>query len=156
MADLIRTAQYFKVQIADKPGTLAGALAPLRDAGVNLLAVHAFPRSRRTQVDVVPEDPTAFKNIAKMHELKMQGPKMCLLVDGDDRPGALADLTDRLGSAKINMIAVTGLCCRTGTLRRHSMGQARGYEKSSQSFRHRTELATYVRRNKKLSGVISA
>ena len=46
MADLIRTAQYFKVQIADKPGTLAGALAPLREAGVNLLAVHAFPRSR--------------------------------------------------------------------------------------------------------------
>jgi len=39
---------------------------------------------------------------------------MCLLVDGDDRPGALADLTDRLGSAKINMIAVTGLCAGQG------------------------------------------
>ena len=115
MADVIRTAQYFKVQIADKPGTLADALVPLRrDAGVNLLAVHAFPRSRRTQVDVVPEDPTAFKNIARMHELKVQGPKMCLLVDGDDRPGALADLTDRLGSAKINLIAVTGLCAGQG------------------------------------------
>ena len=33
MADLIRAAQYYKVQIADKPGTLAGALAPLSDAG---------------------------------------------------------------------------------------------------------------------------
>jgi len=114
MADLIRTAQYFKVQIADKPGTLAGALTPLRNAGLNLLAVHAFPRSRRTQVDVVPEDPTAFKNVAKEHKLKMQGPKLCLLVDGDDRPGALADLTDRLGSAKINMTAVTGLCAGQG------------------------------------------
>ena len=89
-------------------------LAPLREAGVNLLAVHAFPRNRRTQVDVVPEDPTAFKNVAKAHKLKMQGPKMCLLVDGDDRPGALADLTDRLGSAKINMIAVTGLAAGQG------------------------------------------
>ena len=114
MADLIRTAQYFKMQIADKPRALAGALAPLREAGVNLLAVHAFPRSRRTQVDVVPEDPTVFKNIAKMHKLKVQGPKMCLLVYGDDRPGALADLTDRLGSAKINMIAMTGLCAGQG------------------------------------------
>lgn len=71
MADVIRTAQYFKVQIADKPGTLAGILAPLREAGGNLLAVHAFPRSRRTQVDVVPEDPTAFKN--KKEEEKGSG-----------------------------------------------------------------------------------
>ena len=114
MADLIRTAQYYKVQIADKPGTLAGALAPLREAGVNLLAVHAFPRSRRTQVDVVPEDVTAFKDVAKAHKLKIQGPKMCLLMEGDDRPGALEDLVDRLGSAKINMIAVTGLAAGQG------------------------------------------
>jgi len=114
MADMIRTAQYFKVQIADKPGTLAGMLAPLREAGANLMAVHAFPRNRRTQVDVVPEDPTAFKNIAKEHKLKMQGPKMCLLLDGDDRPGALTDLTDRLGSARINLTAVTGLTAGQG------------------------------------------
>ena len=114
MADVIRTAQYFKVQIGDKPGTLADVLAPLRDAGVNLLAVHAFPRSRRTQVDVVPEDPTAFKAIVKAHKLKVQGPKTCLLVDGDDRPGALADLTDRLRLAKINIISVTGLCAGQG------------------------------------------
>ena len=114
MADVIRIVPYFKVQIADKPGTLAGALAPLREAGVNLLAVHAFPRNRRTQVDVVTEDPTAFKNVAKAHKLKMQGPKMCLLVDGDDRPGALADLTDRLRLAKINMTAMTGLCAGQG------------------------------------------
>jgi hypothetical protein len=114
MADLIRTVQYFKVQIADKPGTLAGMLAPLREAGMNLMAVHAFPRNRRTQVDVVPEDPTTFKDLAKAHKWKVQGPKMCLLVDGDDRPGALADLTDQLGSARINMIAVTGLTAGQG------------------------------------------
>jgi predicted amino acid-binding ACT domain protein len=49
-----------------------------------------------------------------MHKLKVQGPKTCLLVDGDDRPGALADLTDRLRLAKINMIAVTGLSAGQG------------------------------------------
>jgi hypothetical protein len=114
MADLVRTAQYFKVQIADKPGELAGVLTPLHESGMNLLAVHAFPRNRRTQVDVVPEDPTAFKNFAKVHRWKMQGPKVCLLVDGDDRAGALADLTKQLSSAKINMIAVTGLTAGQG------------------------------------------
>ena len=108
MADVIRTAHYFKVQVADKPGELGRLLAPLREARVNLLAVHAFPRNRRTQVDLVPEDPAAFKTAAKSLKLKMQGPKMCLLVDGDDRPGALADLTAQLGSAKINMTSLTG------------------------------------------------
>lgn len=114
MAELIRAAQYFKIQIADKPGTLAGLLAPLRDAGVNVMAVHAFPRNRRTQVDVVPEDPVIFKNLAKVHQLKIQGPKTCLLAEGDDRPGALAAVTERLGSAKINMTAVTGLAAGQG------------------------------------------
>ncbi len=114
MADLIRTAQYYKVQIADKPGTLTDMLVPLSEAGVNLLALHAFPRSRRTQVDVVPEDPTEFKRVAKAHKLKVQGPKLCLLMEGDDRPGALAELTDQLGSARINMTAVTGLAAGQG------------------------------------------
>jgi hypothetical protein len=114
MADLIRAAQYYKVQIADKPGTLACMLAPLSDVGVNLLAVHAFPRSRRAQVDVVPENVTAFKNVAKAQKLKIQGPKMCLLMEGDDRPGALGDVIDRLPLAKINMTAATGLVAGQG------------------------------------------
>ena len=114
MADLIRAAQYFKVTIADKSGTLGHMLAPLHDAGVNLLAVHAFPRNRRTQVDVVPEDPTAFKAIAKPLKWKMQGSKVCFLMEGDDRPGALVDLTGQLGLAKINLTAVTAVSAGQG------------------------------------------
>ncbi len=108
MADLIRTAEYFKVQVVDKPGQVASLLGPLRDANVNLLAVYAFPRNRRTQVDLVPEDHAAFKRLAKDAKWKVQGPKICFLVEGDDRPGALADVTARLGAAKINITAING------------------------------------------------
>lgn len=114
MADLIRTAHYFKVTIADKSGTLAHMLAPLHDAGVNLLAVHAFPRNRRTQVDVVPEDPTVFKDVTKPLKWKVQGPKMCFLVEGDDRPGALVEIASRLGLAKINLTAMTAVIAGQG------------------------------------------
>ena len=114
MADVIRTAHYFKVTIPDKSETLSHMLEPLHDAGVNLLAVHAFPRNRRTQVDVVPEDPTAFKDVVKPLKWKMQGPKGCFLVDGDDRPGALVALTDQLASAKINLTAVTATTAGQG------------------------------------------
>jgi hypothetical protein len=108
MPDLIRTAQYFKVQVADKPGEVARMLGTLHKANVNLLALYAFPRNRRTQVDIVPEDPTAFKNVAKQARWSVQGPKTCFLLEGDDRPGALVDVTTRLGAAKINITAVSG------------------------------------------------
>ena len=114
MADLIRTAHYFKVTIPDKSGTLAHTLGLLRDAGVNLLAAHAFPRNRRTQVDVVPEDPTSFKDVVRPLKWKMQGSRVCFLVDGDDRPGALVDLTDKLASAKINLTALTAITAGAG------------------------------------------
>ena len=42
MPDLIRTAQYFKVQIADQPGTLAGILSPLREAGQSHLLLQTY------------------------------------------------------------------------------------------------------------------
>jgi predicted amino acid-binding ACT domain protein len=35
-------------------------------------------------------------------------------VEGDDRAGALADVTDRLSSAKVNLTAVTGLSAGQG------------------------------------------
>jgi hypothetical protein len=114
MADVIRTAQYFKVQIADTSGTLAQLLAPLHEAGVNLLAAHAFPRKRRTQVDLVPEDLTTFKNTVKLLKWKIKGPQTCFLVEGDDRPGALADLTGQLSSARINITAVTAKAAGQG------------------------------------------
>ncbi|MGC4099185.1 MAG: hypothetical protein QM706_18895 [Nitrospira sp.] len=114
MADLIRIAHYFKITIPDKSGTLAHMLGLLHDAGVTLLAVHAFPRNRRTQVDVVSEDPAAFKEAVKPLKWRMQGPKVCFLVDGDDRPGAMVALTNQLASAKINLTAVTATTAGQG------------------------------------------
>ena len=134
MADLIRTAHYFKVQIANTSGTLANVVAPLHDVGVNLLAVHAFPRKRRTQVDLVPEDPTAFKNKAKMLKWNMRGPQTCFLVDGDDRPGALADLTAQLASAKINITAVTGRSAGQGRFGAILWVKPRDVKKAAKAF----------------------
>lgn len=47
MADHIRTAQYFKMDVSNKPGEAARALNVFRDAGLSLLAFSGFPRGRR-------------------------------------------------------------------------------------------------------------
>ena len=114
MADTIRTAQYFKMTAPDKAGEAARALAALRNAGVNLLAFSGFPRGRRAQLDFVVSDAAAFKAVAKQAKLKVKGPKACFLIEGDDRPGAGADLTGRLAAAKVNITALQAVSAGAG------------------------------------------
>ena len=114
MADMIRTAHYFKVQVPDKPGEGARMLGVLGDAGINLLAFSGFPRNRRAQLDFVVSDPTVFKQVAKQAKWKVQGPKACFVVDGDDRPGATADVLAKLAGAKINVTAIDAVCSSQG------------------------------------------
>lgn len=112
MPDTIRKLDYYYVTISDKAGEGARLFSALRDAGVNLLAVHAFPSARRSQVDVVPSDAVAFLNAAKAAKLKVSKPKAVFLIEGDDRAGAMAQLLSRLGSAGVNVIATSAV--RTG------------------------------------------
>jgi hypothetical protein len=109
MADAIRRVDYYYVTVPDKPGVGAQILGKLRDAGVNLLAVHAFPSARKSQLDVVPADAVAFLAAAKAAGLKLSKPKAVFLVEGDDRAGAFAQLLSRLGGAGINVTAATGV-----------------------------------------------
>jgi hypothetical protein len=63
MADLMRTAQYFKVQVVDKPGEMARLLRVLQELNVSVRTVHGFLRHRRTQVDFLSADPTIFSRM---------------------------------------------------------------------------------------------
>jgi predicted amino acid-binding ACT domain protein len=110
MADTIRLVEYFYVMAPQKPGVGAALLGELRQAGVNLLAFSGFPSGRGAQVDFVPEDAAAFRAAAKKAKWKVTGPKRALLVTGDDRPGVVAELMQRLADAKINVTAIDAVC----------------------------------------------
>lgn len=110
MADTIRVVEYFYVMAPQKPGVGAALLGELRQAGVNLLAFSGFPSGRGAQVDFVPEDPAAFRAVARKAKWKVTGPKRALLVAGDDRPGVVAELMQKLADAKINVTAIDAVC----------------------------------------------
>lgn len=114
MADEIRRVDYFYVQVPNKPGEGARALNVLREAGVNLLAFSGFPAGRGAQMDFVPEDAAAFRQVARKAKWKLTGPKKAFLVAGDDRPGVVADVMQRLADAKINVTAIDAVCAGTG------------------------------------------
>jgi hypothetical protein len=114
MADRIRRVPYFYVMAPDKAGEGARALRTLHEAGVNLLAFSGFPAGRRSQLDFVPEDPAAFRAAARKAGWKVTGPKTAFLVDGEDRPGAVAGILGKLAGAKVNVTATDAVCAGNG------------------------------------------
>ena len=116
MADRVRKVDYFKTMIPNRAGQGAKAFALLKDAGVNLLAMHGFPTAGRAQVDLVPEKPGELRRAARRLRLKLGPRKSVFLIEGDDRPGAVTGILKKLGGANINVVAVSAT--RTG--RRYS------------------------------------
>ena len=114
MADSVRVVEYFYVTAPQKPGVGAALLNELRQAGVNLLALSGFPSGRGAQIDFIPEDGAAFRAAAKKAKWKVTGPKKAFLLAGDDRPGAVADVLQKLADAKINVTAVDAACAGSG------------------------------------------
>jgi len=114
MSEMIRKVDYYYTAAPDKPGEGSRLLDALRRAGVSLLAVHAFPSARKAQVDFVPVDAATFLAAAKSAKIKLSKPKTTFLVQGDDRVGAMADVMQRLATAKINVTAVTGISAGMG------------------------------------------
>lgn len=107
MATTVRKVGYFHASVADKAGEGSRVLGALRDAGINLLAFHAFPMSRgQAQLDFVPADERAFQEAAKKASLKISERKTAFLVEGDNRPGAVAELLQKLGAVGVNVTAM--------------------------------------------------
>jgi hypothetical protein len=82
---------------------------------VNLLAFSGFPSGRKAQIDFVPENADALRAAAKTAKWKLVGPKKAFLVNGADRPGAVAEILARLAQAKLNVTAVDAVCASGGS-----------------------------------------
>jgi len=107
MADKIRRVDYQHVHVPDKPGQGARLLGALKDAGVNLLSLTAFPDGKgTTQIDLVTENADGLAKAATGLGLKLSPRKRAFFVQGDDRAGAAADLFRRLADAGVNVHAV--------------------------------------------------
>lgn len=115
MAESIRKADYFAVNVPNKRGEAARLLAAFAGAGVNLLAFTGFPGgSGKAQLDFVPESSDAFRAAAERAKLKLKAPKTVFLIQGDDRQGAIASILQRLADAKLNVTAIDAASAGNG------------------------------------------
>jgi hypothetical protein len=114
MADTVRRVSYFSIEVPDKPGEAFRVLSTLVSAGINLLACTAFPRGRHAQIDVVPDDVRRFNAAAKKAKLPFKPRKTGFLIQGEDRPGALAGHLEKLAAQGINVTAIDGVTAGKG------------------------------------------
>lgn len=104
----VRKVPYFKTMVPNRAGQGARVLGALRDAGVNLLAVLGFPAPGGSQLDLVPQHRAALTRAARKAGIRLSNPKPVFLIEGNDRPGALASVLEKLAAARINVTAVAG------------------------------------------------
>ena len=114
MADTVRKVAYFVMEVSDKPGEAARVLEVLAEAGVNLLAFSGFPRGRKSQLDLIPEDVKAFKAAVRKAKLAIRPQKLCFLIQGEDRKGAVAEVLGKLADRKVNVVANCAVSAGSG------------------------------------------
>jgi hypothetical protein len=115
MADEIRRLDYYSAVVANKVGEGARVLGALRDAGVNLTGFWGYQaKPGKAQLELAPEDSASFKRAAQKAGLKLGEKHTAFLVSGEDRPGAVADVLDRLAQAGIDVVAVKAVCAGAG------------------------------------------
>jgi hypothetical protein len=115
MADTVRSVEYYYVTVPDAPGEGQRILSALKDSGVNLLAVLGFPLGGgQSQIDLVPEDPESLREGAERAGVTLSDARRAFLIQGDDRVGAVADTTAKLGEANINVTAIAATGAGSG------------------------------------------
>ncbi len=106
----IRRVEYFYSTVKDEPGEGYKLLSMLAELGINLLAFTAVPVGpMRTQLTIFPEDAPQMSDKAKKAGIPLDGPHPALLVQGDDRLGAFADIHVKLYKADVNVYASSGV-----------------------------------------------
>jgi hypothetical protein len=105
MAMSVKKITLWRSEVANRPGTLAGALAPLAQAGADLRVVMAyrFPGDEtRGAVELYPVTGRRAQAAARGAGLSDSGIPT-LLVDGEDRPGMGASIARAIADAGINL-----------------------------------------------------
>lgn len=115
MADTVRSVDYHYVIVPDVPGEGQRILTALEESGVNLLAYLGFPAGGdQSQLDLVPEDAASLRAAAEQAGVTLSDAKRAFLVQGDDRVGAVAETTGKLGEAGVNITAAAATAAGSG------------------------------------------
>jgi hypothetical protein len=91
------------IDIENTPGALAEVAAAISDAGVNIAAATCIGPGERAELHILVPHAEAARHLLAISHVAVTREREVVVVDVDDRPGVLADLSRRIARAGVNL-----------------------------------------------------
>jgi hypothetical protein len=91
------------IEIANEPGALAEVAKAISDAGVNLAAATCMGTHENVELHILVPHAEAARHALSISHLAVSREREVVVVDVEDRPGVLADLTRKVARAGIDL-----------------------------------------------------
>ena len=91
------------IDVENTPGALAQVAAAISDAGVNIAAATCLAGGERAELHILVPHAEAAKHSLAISHLAVTREREVVVVDVEDRPGVLADLTRKIARAGVNL-----------------------------------------------------
>ena len=94
------------IEIENEPGALARVASAISDAGVNLAAATCMGTAERVELHVLVPHAEAARHALALSRLAVNREREVVVVEVEDRPGVLADLTRKVARAGVDLDVV--------------------------------------------------
>ncbi len=91
------------IDIENTPGALARVAAAISDAGVNIAAATCVGSGERAELHILVPHAGAAKHSLAISHVAVTREREVVVVDVEDHPGVLADLTRNIARAGVNL-----------------------------------------------------
>ena len=91
------------IDIENTPGALAQVAAAISDAGVNIAAATCVGAGERAELHILVPHAEAARHLLAISHVAVTREREVVVVDVEDRPGVLADLTRRIAKAGVDL-----------------------------------------------------
>ncbi len=91
------------IEIENTPGALAQVAAAISDAGVNIAAATCVGPGAQAELHILVPHAEAVRHSLAISHLAVTREREVVVVDVEDRPGVLADLTRKIARAGVDL-----------------------------------------------------
>ena len=91
------------IEIDNTPGALARVATAISDAGVNIAAATCLGAGEKAELHILVPHAEAVRHALAISHLAVSREREVVVVDVEDHPGVLADLTRRIARAGVDL-----------------------------------------------------